>query len=402
MCGIAGYVGSRPSSLELYSALQRLEYRGYDSAGLVIGGDGADLQVHRCRGSVAGLSDSSRDLGKPAGIQFGLAHTRWATHGEPSERNAHPHLDCGGRLAVVHNGIIANHRQLRAELEAAGHTFRSETDSEVLAHLVEDVYEDDLVAAVRAALERVEGSYALGVLHQERAELVAARRGGPLVVGCAEGEAFLASDVTAFIDRTHEVVFLEDGDIARLDEHSIEVFDLRGNQRSWTPVEVPWRVEDTSRGGFRHFMRKEIDEQPQVLEACLNGRCGDVVEVPEVRDLLADGVPGEILITACGTSFHAGSIAADYLERLAGIPTRVLLGSEYSNWVRAEPAGRWLLALSQSGETADTLAAVRGFRASGGRVLAICNTLGSSLVREADATVLTQAGPEIGVASTKA
>ncbi len=406
MCGIVGAVAQRNVQGILLEGLKRLEYRGYDSAGMAIRADDGRLQRRRALGKVAALEDKL--AAAPLAGHSGIAHTRWATHGRPSEANAHPHQS-GERLAVVHNGIIENHEALRHELEADGYTFASETDTEVVAHLLErEARQGDLLGAVQRVLARLDGAYALGVIHADEPDVViGARKGSPLVVGVGIEEAFLASDPLALLRVTDRFIYLEEGDVVRLAAGGeITILDAMG-----TPVTREIQTFEhgdgaASKGEYRHFMLKEIHEQPAVIAAALEGRLGDrsvLVESfgPEAETLFA-GVR-QLHLVACGTSYHAGLVARYWLERYAGVPVQVEVASEYRYRQVVVPEGTLFVTLSQSGETADTLAALRfakdrGYLGS----LAICNVPGSSLVRESDLTLMTRAGPEIGVASTKA
>nr|WP_298249547.1 glutamine--fructose-6-phosphate transaminase (isomerizing) [uncultured Halomonas sp.] len=407
MCGIVGAVAERNVEGILLEGLKRLEYRGYDSAGMAVLATDGRLQRCRAMGKVAALEE--RLVAEPLPGRSGIAHTRWATHGRPSELNAHPHRS-GERLAVVHNGIIENHEALRLELEAEGYAFTSETDTEVVAHLLERESRQvgDLLAAVRAVLARLDGAYALGVIHADEPDvIIGARKGSPLVVGVGIGEAFLGSDPLALLQVTDRFIYLEEGDAVRLSSGGrIEVFDAEG-----APVEREVQTFEhgdgaASKGDYRHFMLKEIYEQTTVIGAALEGRLGEhsaLVESfgPEAEALFAQA--RQIHIVACGTSYHAGMVARYWLERYAGVPVQVEVASEYRYRRVVVPDGTLFVTLSQSGETADTLAALRFARAEGYLAsLAICNVPGSSLVRESDLSLMTHAGPEIGVASTKA
>ena len=387
-----GYNGHRDALPILIEGLKRLEYRGYDSAGVVVIGD--DLQVQKAAGQISVLEGR---LEEAAGT-VGLGHTRWATHGKPTDLNAHPFVDCTGDLAIIHNGIVENYQSLKEELLEKGHEFVSETDTETLAHLFEDLYEGDLVAAVRTGLKRVEGNYAVGVVHKDHPDiLVAARKENPLVVGVSPaGETLLASDVTPLLEFTNEFIFVEDGDVVVLGDGTIEITDLEG-----TPIERPsqtvdWNVEDAQRGGFEHFMFKEIFEQPQAILESLMGRITD----EELASLVPLEDVDKVKIIACGTSYHAGLIGKYILESLAGLDTTVEMASEYrySNLARESAL---VVAITQSGETIDTISAVREAKRRGTSTLAITNVVGSSITREADHIVYTRAGPEIGVAATK-
>ncbi|MGM0535291.1 MAG: glutamine--fructose-6-phosphate transaminase (isomerizing) [Pseudomonadota bacterium] len=407
MCGIVGAVAERNVQGILLEGLKRLEYRGYDSAGMAVLAPEGRLQRRRALGKVAALEE--RLVAEPLPGRSGIAHTRWATHGRPSEGNAHPHQS-GERLAVVHNGIIENHEALRRDLETEGYAFTSETDTEVIAHLLERESRQagDLLVAVRRVLARLDGAYALGVVHAEEPDVViGARKGSPLVVGVGIDEAFLASDPLALLQVTDRFIYLQEGDVVRLSAGGrIEVFDASGLAVEREVQTFEHGDGAASKGDYRHFMLKEIHEQPMVIAAALEGRLGErsaLVESfgPEAESLFQQ--VRQIHIVACGTSYHAGMVARYWLERYAGVPVQVEVASEYRYRQVVVPEGTLFVTLSQSGETADTLAALRFARERGYLAsLAICNVPGSSLVRESDLTLMTQAGPEIGVASTKA
>ncbi len=408
MCGIVGYVGPKNAVPLLIEGLTRLEYRGYDSAGVaVLQADGA-LAVRKRLGRLANL-EAALDEAPLAG-QLGIGHTRWATHGEPSELNSHPHLDCTGNLAVVHNGIIENYADLRAELEAKGHIFRSQTDTEVIPHLIEEIRKTGVRApaeAIRQALRQARGAYALGIVSRDAPQvLYAARCGSPLIVGVGTGEQFIASDVPAVLNRVRQVIYLNDGEVAELRPAGVTVTRLDGTPVAPEIKPVTLRAEAAERAGFETFMLKEIHEQPRVLRTLLEAhvRKDGTVDLGEADALVAAAAPtvARILILACGTAHYAGLYGRLLLERWTGIPCETDLGSEFRYREPRLPDQTLVIAVSQSGETADTLASVRLARGRGCRVLSICNVPGSSLLRESDAALLTQAGPEIGVASTKA
>ena len=386
MCGIVGYVGRRTAAPLLVEGLRKLEYRGYDSYGVAT--------LHR---TLAVLKKSGRipmqgDLGKGMKGKIGIGHTRWATHGEPSDRNAHPHTDCTGRIAVVHNGIIENYAELRRELAGRGHRFLSETDTEVIAHLVEEEFRPGkLQEAVERAIRRLEGSYALLVIAENEPGIVAARKSSPLVIGIGDGETLVASDMTPLLEYTERVIFLEDGDVATLREGGAEI--CAGGAAVERPVElVTWCVDDVKKGGFAHFMLKEIHEQPQVFYE--TARSVDAREMAtQVR-----ASPWVTLI-GCGTSYHAGLVAKYLLEAHAGIPVRVEMGSEFKYF--SPPIKGLVMGITQSGETADTLTALQKAKSHNCPTAAVTNVVGSSVTRLADHTLYTRAGPEIGVAATK-
>jgi len=403
MCGIVGYVGARPALPILLDGLRRLEYRGYDSAGVAILADG-ELAIRRSAGRIADLERVIGASGLPGSL--GIGHTRWATHGRPCEENAHPHRS--GPFVVVHNGIIENHLALKKRLERRGHAFCSETDTEVVAVLLASHYRGNARAALMKTLAELHGSYALGILCADEPDLLlAARRGSPLVVGRGEGEHYIASDVPAIIAQTREVTFLEDGEIAFLSRERVEVVGPDGRARRAPVQRIAWDPVAAERGGYKHFMLKEIHEQPT---ACLDTfrtrvsqETGRIVLDPEtgITAKLAAAIR-RVRILACGTSWHAGLVGEHMIERLAGIPAEVDLASEFRYRGAPPEEGVLTVAISQSGETADTLAAFREARSKGGFRLAVCNVLGSSIPRAADGVLYTHAGPEIGVASTKA
>lgn len=403
MCGIVGYVGEREARPVLLAGLQKLEYRGYDSAGVMLAEDGR-LAVVKRKGRLAELT--AHLDGKYAAGQCGAGHTRWATHGRPSDENAHPHLDCGGDIGVVHNGIIENYQELRRELAARGHLFRSETDTEVLPHLIEEHYEGDLLEAVRSALRHVHGSYAIVVqTAKEPGRLVVARQDSPLVIGLGEGENFVASDIPAVLPYTREVYVLEDGEIAEVTADAVNVFDAAGNRVDKNVFRVDWSAEMAEKGGYDHFMLKEIHEQPKAVRHTLAGklvRAGEV-QLAEI-DLPSDYLNqiNKVMVVACGTAWHAGLVGKRVIEQLAHLPVETDIASEFRYRDPMVDQQTLTIVVSQSGETADTLAALREAQRRGSRVLAITNVVGSSIAREADRVLYTQAGPEIAVASTKA
>ncbi len=407
MCGIVGYVGPKRVVPIVLEGLRRLEYRGYDSAGLVYFLDG-ELVKHRCEGKLSSLeSIIDEDLIVPAHI--GMGHTRWATHGAPTTENAHPHSDCSGRLVVVHNGIIENYHSLREELIQKGHTFTSETDTEVLAHLIEEYLQDDLVQAVRQALIRVEGSYALGVFWADQPDtLVAVRNHSPLVLGIHEnGGSFMASDIPALLPFTKQVIYLDDRELAVLKKGSFQVSSLLGDEIYEKEVHrIEWNAAMAEKAGYKHFMLKEIFEQPQAITNTLSGRINPEtgkVNLPEIG-LSAEELNSieRIYLVACGTSWHAALVAKYWIEKWVGIPVEVDIASEFRYRKLIINEQVLTISISQSGETADTLAGIRLAKELGSRVITICNVVGSTMTREAHGTVYTHAGPEIGVASTKA
>ena len=403
MCGIVGYTGSRPVTDILMEGLSRLEYRGYDSAGIAVEQDGK-LEVVHCKGKVSGLAALVAPLGLTG--TCGIGHTRWATHGRPSEANAHPHVSCDGHVAVVHNGIIENYAELREELEGRGHAFTSETDTEVIAHLVEEAYggDHDLLQAVREATERLIGAYALAVVSdREPGTIVAARKDSPLVVGLAEDGAYVASDIIAMIDATRDVAVLADGDMAKLTPDKTMFFNVRGEAYEPEPTHVDWDLDVAEKGGYPDFMMKEIHEQPRVIRDTLSGRLVDGRLAIDELDLTHEelNLIDRVCVIACGTSYHAGLIAKNLIEGWARIPCEVEAASEFRYRNPIITPSTLVVAVSQSGETADTLAAVRDARVKGAKVFGITNVVGSPLARESDGVIYTKANKEIAVASTK-
>lgn len=389
MCGIAGYIGFRRADEVIISALKRLEYRGYDSWGIAVK-HGNEIRLIKKVGAIEDAKAYSVTDGN-----LGVGHTRWATHGKPSEINAHPHTDCSGKIAVVHNGIISNFQLLREELESRGHKFKSETDTEVIAHLIEEEYVGDLKKAVERAVSRLRGSYALVVLHAERDELVAARYKSPLVLGVGDEEWIISSDVPAILDYTNRVIYLEDGDIVVLRRDGFAIWS-NGEKIERKIETIPWSIEDAEKGGYEHFMLKEIHETPRVIEYTLFEYLSEDIEI----DASFSAGISEIVFIACGTSYHASLIGKYLIEKLTGIPVRVEFASEFI--YHQPPLHRALaIAITQSGETADTLEAMRIAKKLGARTLAIVNVLGSTATRIADHVLYTRAGPEISVAATK-
>ena len=406
MCGIVGYIGHRCVLPILLDGLRRLEYRGYDSAGVAYIYEGSVLRI-RSEGKLDKLDqllNGIRDV--PSSI--GVGHTRWATHGEPTEANAHPHTDCTGNLVVVHNGIIENYYTLRQQLQDEGHIFKSETDTEVLAHLIEKHLNGDLVQAVRNALMEVEGAYAIGVLWQGSPDmLVAARKQSPMVLGLTDNECFLASDIPALLPYTRDVIFLDDGEMATLSRNGAEVRRIdNGKPVVKVSQTISWDATMAEKAGYKHFMLKEIYEQPQAVLNTYRGRMmpelGEV-NLPEI-ELSPDLIKGlrRVVLLACGTSWHAGLVAKYWIEKWAGLPVEVDLASEFRYRHLILDKTVLTVPISQSGETADTLAGLRMAKELDSPVIAICNVVGSTITRESDGTVYTHAGPEIGVASTKA
>ena len=403
MCGIVGYLGDREVVPLLVDGLSKLEYRGYDSAGVVVSANG-DLRTAKAEGKLANL----RGKLKSATFEghYGLGHTRWATHGPPSERNAHPVTDSKRRVALIHNGIIENFVELKHRLMEDGWTFQTDTDTEVVANLVSSYLEDDLLAAVRRTIDDLEGMYAFAVLSSENEEIVAARSGPPLVLGLGDGEQFLASDPAALLAHTRDVIFLENGEIARLTRDKVELTDREGQTVERSPQRLTWDPVQIEKGGYRHFMLKEIHEQSQAVQDTLAGRLdfetGEVNLDQTSLDQEYISSINRVQIVACGTSWHAGQVGKFLIESLAGIPTDVDYGSEYRYRDPITGPETLTVGISQSGETADTLSAMEAGREKGSRLLAVCNVPGSQATRVSDGVIYTHAGPEIGVASTKA
>ncbi len=403
MCGIVGYIGKKNASQVLVEGLRRLEYRGYDSAGVAVLKD-QSIQLRRAAGKLSILQDLLTQ--KPVAGTLGLGHTRWATHGRPSEENAHPHTCCNDTIVVVHNGIIENYVELKKRLTDAGHTFKSQTDTEVIAHLVEEAYKGDLLAAVRMALKQAHGSYAVGVLASDDPKrFIAARKDSPLVLGIGEGEMFLASDVPALLPHTRKVIFLEDGDVADIYQDHIDIMNLDGQPVKREIKTILWDAIAAEKAGFKHFMLKEIFEQPVTIRDTFRSRISLDEPKVDLDDVLpatlATSMP-KICLVGCGTSYHAALVGRFWLEELAGIPCDVEIASEFRYRRSSKDPGTLIVAISQSGETADTLAALRDCKTKGFPTLAICNVVGATATRDAAHTLYTHCGPEIGVASTKA
>ena len=402
MCGIVGCIGNRSVTPIIVESLKRLEYRGYDSAGIATL-NGAEIDITKTEGKISDL-ENILDLTNNACV--GIGHTRWATHGIPSSTNAHPHADCSGSFAVVHNGIIENFQALKDELTSKGHIFSSDTDTEVLAHLCEDCYNGDLERAVREALLRVEGSYALAVISDNEPDvIVAARKDSPLIVGLGDGENFLASDIPAIRKYTNKVIYINDGEIVRLTRDNVTVSTLQGLSVEKTVTLAEGSIQDAERGGYEHFMLKEIHEQPKALRETMEDRLCELegsIDFKELRPL-EDEIKNieSITIIACGTSYHAGILGKYALEDLLRIPVKVEYSSEfrYNNFLSGTRS--LAICISQSGETADTLAAMNEAKSQGYLTLAITNVVGSTITRKADEILLTKSGIEIGVAATK-
>jgi glutamine---fructose-6-phosphate transaminase (isomerizing) len=404
MCGIVGYVGTKESTPLLLEGLRRLEYRGYDSAGVATM-NGKGVEMRRAAGKIAKLEQAIAD--NPTHGSVGIAHTRWATHGPPNEKNAHPHMDEAKTIAVVHNGIIENSSLLKKSLEGRGHVFSSDTDTEVLSHLIEELFTGSLEDAVVQALKRVEGTYGIAVISsRDKDKIVAARKGSPLLIGVGKDEWFVASDVSAILAHTREVVYLEDGDVAVLTRTGFRVIDHSQSTVSKVVTQIDWELDQIERGGYAHFMLKEIFEQPITVENTMRGRMLMEEGTAKLGGLnLSDEQLlriDNIIITACGTSWHSALIGEQIFEDFARIPVEVEYASEfrYKNPIVTDRT--LCIVISQSGETADTLAALREAKARGAKTLGLVNVVGSTIAREADGGIYLHAGPEIGVASTKA
>jgi glucosamine--fructose-6-phosphate aminotransferase (isomerizing) len=402
VCGIVGYVGPREATEVLIEGLRRLEYRGYDSAGVAVL-NGSGVQVRKAVGRLSELEKAIKASPPHGGV--GIGHTRWATHGVPNEANSHPHISYDGKLSVIHNGIIENYRELKRELLEQGVTFKSDTDTEVVAHLIARAFTGDLLKAVHTVLKRLRGAYAFAVTHVDQPDrIVATRMGSPLVIGLGEHENFLASDVPALLKYTRRVIYLEEKTLAQISREKVELFDagLKPLQAAVTTTNLT--LDAAEKEGFEHFMLKEIHEQPKALAETIRGRIdGDRVDLSELK-LDADLLKGvkRIAVLACGTSLYSGMVGKYLLERFTRIPTETWSASEFRYADPVIDHGMLVIAVSQSGETADTLEALRIVKGGGARTIAICNVMGSSIPRTCDATLYTRAGPEIGVASTKA
>ncbi len=413
MCGIVGYVGSKQVVPLIIEGLRRLEYRGYDSAGIAVAGNGAGLELRRAPGKLRNLEEVIRE--RPLSGTYGVGHTRWATHGRPTEENAHPHRDCSGRIVVVHNGIVENYLALKHELALEGHKFVTETDTEIIAHLIEQEIASaadtgktmPLEEAVRRAARRLTGAYAISVISADEPDkIVSARNGPPVVIGIGEGEYFVASDVPGILHHTRDLYFLADGDVAVLTTSGVDLTDLEGNRVERPLQRILWDPIQAEKGGYKHFMLKEIFEQPRAIRDTTLGRISlDTGKVFLSEMKISDEEfrrATRINIAACGTSWHAATAGKFMIERLARLPVEVDYASEYRyRDPIADPAALGLL-ITQSGETADTIAAQREMIAKGSKTIAICNVVGAMIAREAHGTIYTHAGPEIGVASTKA
>ena len=404
MCGIVGYVGDRQAAEFLLDGLSKLEYRGYDSAGIAVYDNGS-IRVEKSVGRLSALRDKIKG-NVPVG-SIGIGHTRWATHGRPSDVNAHPHVDCHNDFAIVHNGIIENYLSLKEELIEKGHVFKSETDTEVVVHLLEDVYQGDFVAAVREVLRRIEGSYALAFMSRKHPDmLVCTKQDNPLIIGLGEGENYIASDIPAIISRTRRTYIMGDGELAIVNKNSVEITDRKGEPVAKKVFEVTWNAEAAEKGGYEHFMLKEIHEQPKAVRDTMSQRITSDKKSISFEEL--SWTPeylnsfNKIYIVACGTAYHAGLVGKYYIEKMARVIVEVDVASEFRYRDPIVDDKTLLIVVSQSGETSDTLAALKESKRRGAKTLAITNVVGSSIAREADQVVYTWAGPEIAVASTKA
>ena len=404
MCGIVGYVGDRQAAKFLLDGLSKLEYRGYDSAGIAVYDNGS-IRVEKSVGRLSALRDKIKG-NVPVG-NIGIGHTRWATHGRPSDVNAHPHVDCHNDFAIVHNGIIENYLSLKEELIEKGHVFKSETDTEVVVHLLEDVYQGDFVAAVREVLRRIEGSYALAFMSRKHPDmLVCTKQDNPLIIGLGEGENYIASDIPAIISRTRRTYIMGDGELAIVHKDSVEITDRKGEPVAKKVFEVTWNAEAAEKGGYEHFMLKEIHEQPKAVRDTMSQRITSDKKSISFEEL--SWTPeylnsfNKIYIVACGTAYHAGLVGKYYIEKMARVIVEVDVASEFRYRDPIVDDKTLLIVVSQSGETSDTLAALKESKRRGAKTLAITNVVGSSIAREADQVVYTWAGPEIVVASTKA
>ena len=404
MCGIVGYVGDRQAAEFLLDGLSKLEYRGYDSAGIAVYDNGS-VRVEKSVGRLSALRDKIKG-NVPVG-NIGIGHTRWATHGRPSDVNAHPHVDCHNDFAIVHNGIIENYLSLKEELIEKGHVFKSETDTEVVVHLLEEVYNGDFVVAVREVLRRIEGSYALVFMSRKHPDmLICTKQDNPLIIGLGEGENYIASDIPAIISRTRRTYIMGDGELAVVRKDGIEITDRKGDPVSKKVFEVTWNAEAAEKGGYEHFMLKEIHEQPKAVRDTMSQRITSDKKSISFEEL--SWTPeylnsfNKIYIVACGTAYHAGLVGKYYIEKMARVIVEVDVASEFRYRDPIVDDKTLLIVVSQSGETSDTLAALKESKRRGAKTLAITNVVGSSIAREADQVVYTWAGPEIAVASTKA
>ena len=395
MCGIIGYIGDKNICSLLVNGLKKMEYRGYDSAGLCVS-DGKSLSLFKKKGKI---SDFEKDIeSKNISGNLGIAHTRWATHGEPNEINAHPHMDCKNEIAIVHNGIIENFHSLKGVLEKEGHKIVSETDSEIIAHMIEKFYSGNLEEAVTNSLKFMEGAFGIAVMHKNENRIVVAKKGSPLIIGVGENEMFVSSDVTGVVEHTKRVIYLNDGDVASIEKNKYSIKDFRGNNVDKKIYEIKWEIEQIEKSGFKHFMLKEIFEQPETIKNVLRGRINE----NKIKLTLDFDFINRIVIIACGTSWHSGLIGKYIIEKLTGIQTEVDYASEFRYRNPIVGKGDLVIAISQSGETADTLAALKEAKSKGANTIGIINVVGSAISREVSSGIYLHAGPEIGVASTKA
>ena len=402
MCGIVGYIGNGNTANVLLDSLENLEYRGYDSAGIALICNDS-LQVIKSYGRITNLK---KKVPPTMLASVGIGHTRWATHGKPSEMNAHPHQDCRGTFAVVHNGIIENYQHLKNVLTERGHRFVSETDTEVIAHLLEENYTGDPIRALQATLKELEGSYAMAIICKDAPDRIfAAKKDSPMVIGLGDGQYFLASDVTGFLKHTKQAIFIEDGDMAVLSKEGVSITDFQGRAVTREVRIIEWELEAAERAGYEHFMLKEIHEQPKSLRDAISGRLNELTGEADLKELTLTkaeiGCIKRLIIVACGTSYHSGLLGKYAIESIADMPASVEIGSEFRYASAAVGPDTLIVAISQSGETADTIAAVKDATKKGAKVIAITNVVGSTISREAKNTIYIRTGPEIGVAATK-
>ncbi len=404
MCGIIGYVGHQKVDTVLLDGLKKLEYRGYDSSGIGVVSTSGKIVLRKMQGKIRNLEELMDSRPFPES-SVGISHTRWATHGAPNRKNSHPHRDCSGKILIVHNGIIENYEELKSALQKKGHQFSSETDTEVIVHLIESYYTNNLKLAVQKAIGKLRGAFALGVISSDCPEtLIAARVGSPLIIGLGKEENFIASDVPAILDQTKKIIYLKDGEMAELTKEGVSIFDFKGKAIKPKIDVVKFTVDAVQKQGFDHFMMKEIYEQPDVIDQMIKLRLkGNTINLDGIQ--LSDKqlkAFKSIVVIACGTAYHAGLVGKYVIEKLSGIPVTVDAASEFRYRNPIVDKKTLIIAISQSGETADTLAAVREAKRKGAKVITVCNAVGSSLVRESDGVLYIHAGPEIGVASTKA
>jgi len=400
VCGIVGIISDETKTADIVESLKKLEYRGYDSSGIAFVKDGK-IEVYKSVGKINALKNVIKDL-LDERIEVGIAHTRWATHGQPNDINAHPHTDCTGKIAIVHNGIIENFRELRSMLEALWHKFKSDTDTEVIAHLIEEEYSGNLFEAVMKAIGKLDGAYAIGVIHSDHPDMiVAARKGSPLVIGIRGDMTILASDVTPIIRYTKDVIFLEDGDVALLKKGNVEVYRSSGEKVERKVQHINWDESAAEKGGYEHFMIKEIMEEPMVISSAITGRVkSGRVDIPEIKEIDFSKIR-RINLVACGTSYHAALFFKYFVEFHTDLDVLVEVSSEFRYRKPHVDKDTLTIAISQSGETADTLESIRLAKRLGSRIIAITNVVGSTITRESDVSIMMNSGPEIGVAATK-